>query len=135
MNLTASGIALRFVFALLLVLCTYNPSGWSYVHWIRDNFELTPYLAGAGLMLLIGWGVYVSATLNSLGFIGIVASAAVLGTILWMLIYWGVLSTSNFTAMQWVIEVLLAALLALGMCWSHFTRRMSGQLDVDELPE
>jgi NADH:ubiquinone oxidoreductase subunit K len=135
MNLTGSGIALRFGFALLLVLCTYNPGGWSYVHWIRDDFALTPYLVGAGLLLLIGWGVYLSATLNSLGFIGIVASAAVLGTLLWMLVYWGVLSTSNFTAMQWVIEILLAALLALGMCWSHFTRRMSGQLDVDELPE
>lgn len=135
MNLTAGGIALRFLFALLLVLCTYNPSGWSYVHWVRDHFALTPYLVGAGLLLLIGWGIYVKATLNSLGFIGILASAAVLGCLLWMLIYWGVLSTSNFTAMQWVIEVLLAALLALGMCWSHFTRRMSGQLDVDELPE
>jgi hypothetical protein len=135
MNLTASGIALRFLFALLLVLCTYNPSGWSYVHWIRDNFALTPYLVGAGLLLLIGWGIYLKATLNSLGMIGILASAAVLGTLLWLLIYWGVLSTSNFTAMQWVSEILLAALLALGMCWSHFTRRMSGQLDVDELPE
>lgn len=135
MHLTASGIALRFVFALLLVLLTYNPSGWSYVHWIRDHFELTPYVVGAGLLLLIGWGIYVKATLNSLGFIGIVASAAVLGTLLWLLIYWGVLSTSNFTAMQWVIEILLSALLALGMCWSHFTRRMSGQQDVDELPE
>lgn len=135
MNLTGTGIALRFLFALLLVLCTYNPSGWSYVHWVRDHFELTPYLVGAGLLLLIGWGIYVKATLNSLGFIGIVASAGVLGTLLWLLIYWGVLSASNVTAMQWVIEVLLAALLALGMCWSHFTRRMSGQLDVDELPE
>jgi hypothetical protein len=135
MNLTASGITLRFLFALLLVLCTYNPSGFSYVHWITNGFELTPYLVGAGLLLLIGWGVYISATINSLGIVGIVASAAVLGTLLWMLIYWGVLSTSNFTAMQWAIEVLLAALLTLGMCWSHFTRRMSGQLDVDELPE
>ncbi len=135
MNLTATGIALRFLFALLLVLCTYNPSGWSYVHWVRDDFALTPYLVGAGLLLLIGWGIYIKATLNSLGMIGILASAAVLGTLLWLLVYWGVLSTSNFTAMQWVIEVLLAALLALGMCWSHFTRRMSGQLDVDELPE
>lgn len=135
MNLTAGGIFLRFMFALLLVMLTYNPSGWSYVHWVRDHFELTPYLVGAGLLLLIGWGVFVKATLNSLGFIGIVASAAVLGTLLWLLIYWGVLSTNNLTAMQWVVEILLAALLALGMCWSHFTRRMSGQVDVDELPE
>lgn len=135
MKLTGTGIALRFMFALLLVLLTYNPTGYSYVHWIKDHFDVTPYFVIAGLLLLIGWGVYISATLNSLGYIGILASAAVLGCILWMLIYWGVLSASNLTAMQWVIEILIAALLALGMCWSHFTRRMSGQLDVDELPE
>lgn len=135
MNLTGSGVVLRFLFALVLVLLTYNPSGWSYVHWLRDHFEITPYLVGAGLVLLIGWGIYIKATLNSLGFVGILASAAVLGCILWMLIYWGLLSASNASAMTWVIEVLLAALLALGMCWSHFTRRMSGQLDVDDVPE
>lgn len=135
MNLTASGVLLRFLFALVLVLLTYNPSGWSYVHWLRDHFEITPYIVAAGLVLLIGWGIYIKATLNSLGFIGILASAAVLGCILWLLIYWGLLSASNASAMAWVIEVLLAALLALGMCWSHFTRRMSGQLDVDDVPE
>jgi hypothetical protein len=135
MNLTTSGVLLRFLFALLLVILTYNPSGYSYVHWIRDHFEITPYLVAAGLLLLIGWGIFVKATMNSLGFIGILASAAVLGCILWLLVYWGLLSASNRAAMTWVIEVLLAALLALGMCWSHFTRRMSGQLDVDDVPE
>lgn len=135
MTLTSSGILLRFVFALALVFLTYNPSGYSYVHWVRDHFEVTPYLVAAGLVLLIGWGIYTKATLNSLGFIGIVASAAVLACLLWMLIYWGLLSASNRSAMTWVIEVLLAALLTLGMCWSHFTRRMSGQLDVDEIPD
>jgi hypothetical protein len=135
MNLTGSGVAMRFVFALLLVLCTYNPSGWSYIHWIGNDFTLTPYSVGAGLLLIIGWSVYIKATLNSLGIIGIVASSAVLGTLLWLLVSWGLLNTGNVTAMQWVIEILLAALLALGMCWSHFTRRMSGQQDVDELPD
>src|SRR5690606_31810459 len=101
MNLTASGVLLRFLFALVLVLLTYNPSGWSYVHWLRDHFEITPYIVAAGLVLLIGWGIYIKATLNSLGFVGILASAAVLGCILWMLIYWGILSASNASAMAW----------------------------------
>lgn len=135
MKLTFTGIALRFLFALLLVLLTYNPSGYSYVHWIMEDLTLTPYFVIAGLVLLIGWGLFIKATLNSLGFIGILASAAVLGCLLWLLIYWGVLSASNVTAMQWVIEILLSALLALGMCWSHVTRRLSGQLDVDEIEQ
>lgn len=136
MNLTASGVALRFLFALLLVLLSYNPSGYSYFHWVHYSFsDITPYVVIAGVILLIGWGIYLKATLNSLGLIGIIALAALFACLVWLFIYWGFLSVTDISAMAWVIEILLAALLAVGMCWSHFTRRMSGQVDVDEIEE
>ena len=136
MNLTASGIAIRFLFALLLVLLSYNPSGYSYFHWVYNTIShITPYIVIAGIVLLIGWGVYIKATLNSLGFVGILVLAALFGSLVWLFIYWGWLSVTNISAMAWVIEILLSALLCVGMCWSHFTRRMSGQVDVDEIEE
>jgi hypothetical protein len=136
MNLTASGVALRFLFALLLVLLSYNPSGYSYFHWIHSSFsDITPYVVIAGVILLIGWGIYIKATLNSLGLIGIIALAALFACLVWLFVYWGFLSVTDISAMAWVIEILLAALLAVGMCWSHFTRRMSGQVDVDEIED
>jgi hypothetical protein len=116
MTLTPAGAFLRFLFALLLVMLTYNPSGTSYVHWVYQNLDMSSsYQVISGAALLIGWGIYLKATMNSLGFIGIVAAGALLGCLLWLLIYWGLLS--------------------IGMCWSHITRRLSGQLDVDEIPE
>lgn len=134
MNLTASGIAIRFLFALLLVLLSYNPSGYSYFHWLYNTItHITPYIVIAGIVLLIGWGVYIKATLSSLGFVGIIILAALFGSLVWLFIYWGWLSVTNISAMAWVIEILLSALLCVGMCWSHFTRRMSGQVDVDEI--
>lgn len=136
MNLTASGVALRFLFALLLVLLSYNPSGYSYFHWVHYSFsDITPYVVIAGVILLIGWGIYIKATLNSLGLIGVIALAALFACLVWLFIYWGFLSVNDISAMAWVIEVLLAAMLAVGMCWSHFTRRMSGQVDVDEIED
>jgi Family of unknown function (DUF6524) len=136
MNITASGIAIRFLFALLLVLLSYNPSGYSYFHWVYNTIShITPYIVIAGIVLLIGWGVYIKATLNSLGFVGILVLAALFGSLVWLFIYWGWLSVTNISAMAWVIEILLSALLCVGMCWSHFTRRMSGQVDVDEIEE
>lgn len=136
MNLTGSGVALRFLFALLLVLLSYNPSGYSYFHWVYQSLShITPYIVIAGLILLIGWGIYIKATLNSLGVIGISVLAALFASLVWLFVYWGFLSVANISAMAWVIEILLAALLAVGMCWSHFTRRMSGQVDVDEIEE
>ena len=132
MYLTGTGIALRFLFALLLVLLSYNPTGYSYFHWIYNQVDaITPYVVIAGLVLLIGWGTYLKATLNSLGMIGIIILAALLGCLVWLFIYWGWLSTNDISALAWIIEVLLAALLTVGMCWSHLTRRMSGQVDVD----
>jgi hypothetical protein len=136
MYLTASGVALRFLFALLLVLLSYNPSGYSYFHWVHHSVsDITPYVVIAGIILLIGWGIYLKATLNSLGLIGVIALAALFACLVWLFIYWGFLSVTDISAMAWVIEILLAALLAVGMCWSHFTRRMSGQVDVDEIEE
>jgi hypothetical protein len=134
MNLTAAGVILRFLFAVLLVLLTYNPSGYSYVHWAVNSInKITPYLAIAGILLLIGWGIYIKATLNSLGLLGIIILAVFSATLIWLFVYWGWLSLTNISAMAWVIEILLAVLLTVGMCWSHFTRRMSGQVDVDEI--
>ena len=127
---------MRFLFALLLVLLSYNPSGYSYFHWVHNSLsDITPYVVIAGIILLIGWGIYIKASLNSLGFIGLLALAALFACLVWLFIYWGFLSVNDISAMAWVIEILLAAMLAVGMCWSHFTRRMSGQVDVDEIED
>src|SRR5690606_10024218 len=109
MKLTLGGFLLRFAFALLLVLLTYNPSGYSYVHWVSDNLrEITPYIVLAGVVLIIGWGVYVKATLNSLGNIGIFILGGLFACIVWLFFYWGWLSRDNISALSWVIETLLA---------------------------
>lgn len=136
MNLSASGFIVRFIFALLLVLLSYNPSGYSFFHWAYDSLDqITPYVVIAGILLLIGWGVYINATLKSLGVIGVIVFAALFACIVWLFIYWGILSLDNTSSLVWAIEIILAALLAVGMSWSHFTRRMSGQVDVDEIED
>ena len=33
-SISFSGFGLRFLFALLLVLLSYNPSSYSYAHWL-----------------------------------------------------------------------------------------------------
>lgn len=136
MKLSLGDIAFRFLFALLLVMLTYNPTGYSYFQWAYDSMHnITPYIVIAGLVLLIGWAVYLKATFSSLGFIGIVLSAAFLGCLVWLFIYWGLLNTTDVSTMAWIVEILLAVLLTLGMSWSHISRRMSGQVDVNEIEE
>jgi hypothetical protein len=123
---------LRLLFAALLVFLTYNPSGYSWVGWLTSEVPLVYKVAG-GIVLLIGWVMFLRATWNSLGPIGTALAAAFFGVVIWLLIEWGVLSLDSATVMQWVVLVILAGVLAVGMSWSHVRRRISGQYDTDEI--
>jgi hypothetical protein len=133
-GLTWSGFLLRFLAAFVLVFSTYNPSGYSYYHWVSENLSnLDPLMALAGVLLLIGWTIYLRATARSLGIFGLLLAGALLGTIIWLAIDWGLLHVDSVTAMTYIILVILCGVLAIGISWSHIRRRMTGQVDVDEV--
>ena len=117
-GLTSAGFLLRLVFAFVLVAATYNP---------------TPYFVS--VVLLIGWVIFLRATLRSLGAIGLVLACAFFAALFWLLTDWGGDPLGSVTAITWIALVILAAILAVGMSWSHFRRRLSGQSDVTELHE
>lgn len=131
-----AGFVLRFVMALALVFGTYNPSGYSWYHWfIRAADRFDPVLTFAAVVLLIGWVIYVRSTLRSLGEIGTILAVAFFAALTWVMIGYGWLSLDNPTIFTWVVLTMLAAIMATGMSWSHIRRRMSGQLDVDDVDE
>ena len=134
--LTVEGFLLRFLFALLLVLLTYNPSCYSYVHWLENSFSnFGPLLAISCLSLIIGWVIYLRATLRSLGLVGLILAGLFFATIIWLFIDWGWLSLDNVNAVSWVILIILSAVLAVGISWSHIRRKISGQVDADDVDE
>lgn len=133
-NITLGGVGLRFIFALLLVFATFNPSGLSYYHWLLQTItEPTPWLALAGVALTIGWVIYIRASIKSLGPIGLTLAAILVAVILWIFVDIGLMSFDSPSAITWVLEVFISAVLCLGMSWSHIRRRMSGQADVDDV--
>ena len=134
--ITVQGFLLRFLFALLLVMLTYNPSEYSYFHWLQNNFSnFSPMLGLAGISLIIGWVIYLRATLRSLGLIGLTLAALFFAAVLWLLIDWGWLGLDNVAVMNWVILTLISAVLAVGISWSHVRRKISGQVDADDVDE
>ena len=126
----------RLVAALVLVFATYNPSGYSYFHWIKQSLPaFDPLVAFAGVVLLIGWVMFIRATARSLGLLGILLAAGFFGTLLWLVIDRGWLAADNLQLITYIVLVLLSAILAVGMSWSHIRRRLTGQLDVDEVDD
>jgi hypothetical protein len=132
--ISAQGIILRFIFALLLVLSSYNPSEYSYYHWLIASISSpSPWLALSGIVLIIGWVVYVRATLKSLGPIGLSLAAILVAVLIWAMVDIGLVSLTNPSAFVWLVEAFIGSILSLGMSWSHIRRRLSGQVDVDDV--
>jgi hypothetical protein len=136
----SKGFLWRFIFALALVYITYNPTGLSYYHWARDAFLgsgslMTPPFALVSIILLIGWTVYLRATLRSLGSFGLLLALAFFAIIIWWLVDLGLLGIQNESVFSFIVLFLIAAVLAVGMSWSHVRRRLSGQADMDDVDE
>jgi phosphotransferase system glucose/maltose/N-acetylglucosamine-specific IIC component len=135
-TLSVAGFFLRLAMTAVLVFATYNPSGHSYSHWVsRQITQPTPMLALTGLVLFIGWIVFLRATLRAIGIGGLLLTGAVMATVVWLVVDWGWLDPHNTTAMAWVMLVALSIMLAIGVSWSHLQRRLTGQADVEEVDE
>jgi len=131
-----SNFSIRLGIALTLVFASYNPAGQSYYHWVITKLpDISPMMALSGLVLLIGWIIFIRATLRSLGPVGIALALAFFGCIFWAIVDWGVIATDNIQAFVYIFQVILCFILATGMSWSHLRRRMSGQVDTDELDD
>ena len=134
-ELTAGGLLMRFVAALVLVLATYNPSGYSSYTWIREAFvasEVGALHFFVIVLLVIGWTIYLVASFRSLGALGMTLGALFFAALIWLLVDFGLLAAESLRSLTWIILVCLAALLTIGVAGSHIWRRLTGQLEVDE---
>jgi hypothetical protein len=130
------GFMWRLLFAMALVLLTFNPTGHSYYHWLADGFPaVQPLEVVAGILLLIGWVVFVRTTLTSLGALGVGLMVALFAAIVWWVISQGWLDVGNRSAMAWIVLLMLGLVLGVGMSWSHIRKRLSGQASVDRVDQ
>lgn len=135
-DLSFSGFLVRAALSLVLVLLTFNPSGYSYVHLVADGFpHVTPVKVVLGILLLIGWIVFLGATLRSIGLLGMLLAFGLCAALIWMIVSWGWVSLDNRSALTWIGLVVLAVIMAIGMAWAHLYRRWTGQTTVDEVNE
>ncbi|OQY28973.1 MAG: hypothetical protein B6244_05385 [Candidatus Cloacimonetes bacterium 4572_55] len=136
----------RLLGALLLVYGTYNPEGISYYHWALSTIDPTqfsfselppfnPLKVFTGVVLITGWIIFITAARKSLGVIGIALSLALLGSLVWVLIDYGVLPVQSGKMIQHIVLIVMALVLTIGLSWSHISRKMTGQIDTDTLDE
>lgn len=141
-SLSAKGLLGRFVGSLVLVYGTFNPEGYSFFHWainplVKGQMDAAraqlPVKVLVGLLLLGIWVFLVQTTRRAIGWKGALLVLAVIGALIWALIDWHVLDPQSSRAIAHLVLIGLAIVLGLGMSWSHLSRRLSGQVDTDDI--
>jgi Family of unknown function (DUF6524) len=127
------GLFLRWLFAFVLLAATYNPTNWNYVSWSMANYEARLSVAVLfGLLLVIGYIIFLRATLRSIGGFGVFLILAVVAALLWVLSDFGLLQLDNNDVNVWLGILALSVVLGVGLGWSHVRRQLSGQADMDD---
>ena len=126
-QLTPKGFLVRLILAIIVVGLTMNPTKYNYVSWLILGFS--PLKGFLGVILLIAWAIYIRATLRSLGALGLSLVLIFFIFLIWMLVDSNILTFGRNGTFVWVLDIVIAFILAIGMSWSHIRRRMSGQVD------
>lgn len=130
------GFFLRWMVAFALLAATFNPTRWNYVSWVRQHYgDQTPLAVLLGLLLFVGYIIYLRATLRSIGGFGMTMVLAIVGAALWVLYDYGLLSVTDTSHLIWLALAALSLVLGIGLSWSHVRRRLSGQSDMDDISE
>lgn len=126
-----SGVAVRVVLAIALVLATYNPSGHSFYHWLTaPPVALSAEKAFAAVALLVAWVICLRTAYVALGVLGLVLGCLLLGTFVWVLFDKNLLQATGGDAMLWIGLAVFGAVLGFGLSWSLLRARTTGQIEV-----
>ncbi len=116
--------------AVVLVLATFNPSGYSLSHWLAgEPLGITPGKTLAALFLLIGWVICIRTAAVALGWVGMALGGAFLAALVWVLTDRGLISL-NGTAVVWLSLFVVGLLLGVGLSWSLIRAKATGQVEV-----
>jgi hypothetical protein len=130
-NRTWRGFFWRWIVALILVLGTFNPTGYSFVNWVVNGEGVLSFKALASIVVIILYAIYLRATWYSLHIFGTLALIALFAALIWVLADFGLLDIARGSAVTWVGLIAIATILAIGFTWSKTRARLTGQVDVD----
>jgi hypothetical protein len=129
-GISAAGALTRIALAIVLVLVTFNPSGYSVYHWLAgEPLGVTPGKALAFVALFIGWLMCIRTALVALGWMGMTLGGLLMAALVWLLTDQGLISL-NGTAIVWLSLVVVGLMLGVGLSWALLRAKATGQIEV-----
>ena len=77
------------------------------------------------------FGALGQGTVGIPGAIGLVLSALVLGTLVWVLTDYGIVNPDRPSLLSWISLIVIGIVLGLGLSWSLVRARVTGQVEVN----
>lgn len=125
------GIVTRTLSCFLLVFATWNPAGYSYIDWLfTADGSYWSAKAVAGTFLVGAYIIYLRVTWLALGVAGTAAMWAVVLTGYLAMRRLGLVDPDAPFWSGYVILIVSALTLSVGICWAHVKRRITGQSQV-----
>jgi hypothetical protein len=132
---TWTSFLIRWLAIGTLVFATYNPSGYSYVHWLGTwQTELVGMKLALGLLIIGAFMVLTVATwlvLRVVGLVLLLATVVALAVAAWQLGF--VPNTSD--SLQFLLLAMIATYLTFGVSYAHIRYRLTGQVQSRILSE
>lgn len=130
------GLLSRWLGAFLLLAVTFNPTPYNYLSWVQEYGAKNLSVAVlVGLLLAVGYIIYLRATLRSIGPVGMALVLAIVGAMVWVLSDLGIVSLESSALKVWLGLGALSFVLGVGLSWSHVRRALSGQADMDDVDD
>jgi hypothetical protein len=124
----------RWLISAAVVFSIYNPSGHSYYHWATDSSASFPLRLAVGIFLLAAVVALVRMAFLSIGYIGIVAVLSLIyGSILFR-VGLGWFEFIDVDVETYAILIWVSTIIGVGISWSFFQRRISGDKYVIKEP-
>jgi hypothetical protein len=131
-----SGFLLRLAAALFVVFATYNPSGFSFYHWVARRWASDwPLQLPLVPLLVISYLLLLRSTFRGLRITGILLMVAALGALDWLLLDLGLIRIADGADLALVLLYMLATLLGIGVSWMSLWTRITGLVNYDDLTQ
>jgi hypothetical protein len=125
---TLASFFIRWLAITALVFATYNPSGYSYLHWLMDwQQEQLALKVAAGLVIAgLFWLMLVAAwlVLRLIGVLLLSGIALSLSLTAWQL---GLVPPTS-ASVQFLVLAMLATTLTFAVSYAHIRFRLTGQV-------
>ncbi|MFK7893316.1 MAG: DUF6524 family protein [Granulosicoccus sp.] len=126
----------RVLIAAAIVFASYNPTGNSIFHWVKNNDNPTDawVILGAIIAVLANVALLIAAW-KALGRLGTVIMAVLFAALVYLSLQEGWVTTDSYTSLQWLGLILYSVFLGIGLSGAIIWRRATGQVVTDEAPD